>query len=165
MPRGRKPKPLPLKDQAVSKHGSLPAPIDEGSKPLDKSPPQVLGDAGTAFWDEVVELLGDRVLKPIDRAALTAMCQQLDRAHEAARLIDDQGLVSKGSTGQMTEHPALKIEARAHAMLLRFAEQLGATPSARSRIAAAKHEESKADEFEEIVGEVVEEGEFDADQL
>lgn len=164
MPRGRKPKPLELKDKAVSKHGELPAPIEVAGE-LARKPPVTLGDAGTAFWEEVVELLGDKVLKPIDRAALQAMCVQLDRAHEAARLLEDQGLVSKGSTGQMAEHPAIKIEARAHAMLLRFAAELGATPTARARIAAAKEKERKEDEFEEVVGELVEDAEIDPGEL
>jgi P27 family predicted phage terminase small subunit len=166
MPRGRPPKPIELRQaEGDDKHGALPVPVEAADLALDRAP-DVLGDTGAAFWNEIVEMLGGAgVLKAIDRAALTAMCLQLDRADEAGRLLDDQGLVSKGSTGQMSEHPALKIEARAHTLLLKFASEYAATPVARARVAAARHEERKANEFEEIVGELVEETEIDAEAL
>lgn len=161
MARGRKPKPLELAHLDNRGHRPLPDPLP-GAGELDPEPPAVLGEAGAELWRELVaQLSAAKALHEIDRAALLALCQQWDRATHAAEVLDEQGLFAKGSMGQLVEHPALRIEARAHALLLKFASEYAATPVARARIATAKQISAQASEFDEITGDLIEEGEVE----
>ena len=75
------------------------------------------------------------------------------RFRQAKRVIDEQGTLSRGSTGQITEHPALATERQAQAIYLRFAEQYALTPVARTRLGLAElHRRSLADEMTEKIG-------------
>lgn len=137
-----------------------------GGAELDVPAPKMLAEAGTELWQELVAQLGAAgVLHAVDRAALLALCLQWDRAMLAAEVLEEQGHFAKGSMGQLVEHPALKVEARAHALLLKFAAEYAATPVARARIATERERSRQTDEFEEIVGEAVEEAEIDEDAL
>jgi len=90
------------------------------------------------MWDELVPILSKaNVLSSVDGAALTALCIQWERSVQARAVLKRQGLFSLGSMGQLVEHPAVQTERSAHLMFLRFAEQFGITPVARTRIAAA----------------------------
>lgn len=167
MPRGRPPEPLELAHLKNTGRRNLPAPLESAAE-LSAAAPNMLGEAGSELWDELyAQLSVAGVLKASDRAALLALCLQWDRAMLMAEVLEEQGHFSKGSMGQLTEHPALKVEARAHQLLLRFAAEYGATPVARARIAAAKRERDQVDEFEEITGEAtaIEDAEIDETEL
>jgi P27 family predicted phage terminase small subunit len=144
---------------------ALPEPLKLGGaleKPADLSP------IASETWDELVELLaGAGVADAVDRPALVALCLQWERGVVARRVLEAEGYFVAGSMGQAVEHPALKIESRAHQMFLRFAEQYGLTAAARAKIAAvaAGAKSSLESEREAIVdlaaSEVVEDGEFE----
>ena len=168
MARGRKPKPIEQK-VAEGNRGRrpLPEPVRTGA-PLPAEPPDTLGDAGRELWIEMTTRLAG-ILDAIDRAALTAMCQQADRAAAADKVIREQGHFARGSTGQVVAHPALGIERAAHALLLRFAAEYAATPVARARVAAARDARKEQYELDQLtsggaveIGDVVD---LDAEEL
>lgn len=136
MARGRPPKPIEQrKREGNARQHKLPKPLKLTGAP---EPPPDLAPAGVELWNELVTAL-DRwgALDKVDRAALTAVCTQWARAEAARQVIRKEGLFSRGSTGQIVEHPAVGIERAAHAMLLRFLGEYGGTAVARTRIAAA----------------------------
>jgi P27 family predicted phage terminase small subunit len=153
MARGRKPKPIEIRDaEGNLVRRPLPAPV-QPEKRLDPTPPAVLGEHGAALWRELYEQLAPLgVLYAVDRAGLLALCLQWDRAMEAAAVLEEQGHYARGSMGQVVEHPALRIEARAHAAIVKFAAEYAATPVARARVATAQAARKQQEEFEEIVG-------------
>lgn len=133
--RGRKPKPVEQKRREGNPgKRRLPEPVRlPGGLLKPELPP-----AASELWDQVVPILGQvGVLASVDRAALTAMCLQWERAVAARRVLEQEGYFALGSTGQLVEHPAVGIERAAHDRLLRFAAEFGITPVARARIAAA----------------------------
>jgi P27 family predicted phage terminase small subunit len=167
MARGRKPKPVELREAEENPgHRPLPDKIDAGKK-LDLEPPAILGPAGRELWLEMVEQLGGiGALYSIDRVGLLAMCLQWDRAMAATGVLDEQGHYAKGSMGQVVAHPALGVERSAHTALLKFAAEYAATPVARARVATARAAQRQTEEFEEIVGELVDDdAEIDAEVL
>jgi P27 family predicted phage terminase small subunit len=163
MARGRKPKPVELRDaEGNLSRRPLPAPILK-NVPLTEEPPATLGPEGAELWRELVGRLGSSgALDVIDRTALTAMCLQWDIANDARRVREAQGLFSPGSSGQLAQHPAVAIERNAHLMMLRYAAEYGATPVARTRIATVNAEAAAAAELEATVdGEAIEIGDFE----
>lgn len=127
--------------------------------------PPDLPAAASELWDAIVPALtGVGVAQMPDTPALVALCVQWARAEEARELIDREGVVAIGSTGQMTTHPALKVERNAHLVFLKFAQEFGLTPAARARIVAAlggrgEHLEAELEDFIDAEPELVEHGE------
>ncbi len=135
--KGRPPTPIAQREREGNpSKRPLPATVElqavEGLEPPQEIPP-----AGVKLWQEIVPILSAaNLLNLVDRAALTALCIQWARGVEAREFILDEGYFSLGAAGQIVEHPALGMERKAHAMLLRFCEHYGLTPVARARIAA-----------------------------
>jgi P27 family predicted phage terminase small subunit len=138
MPRGRPPKPAAQR-RREGNAGKRKIPKDlPAAAPLDLTPPDDLLPEGVRFWHELVTALtGWNQLHRVDRVALTAVCVQWQRAEQARQVLRHEGMFSRGSTGQLQEHPALGIERAAHAQVIRFLSEYGGTPVARARIAAA----------------------------
>lgn len=151
MARGRKPKPVELRDaEGNLSRSPLPEPIIK-NQGLSSEPPDMLGPEGRELWNDMVSRLGAAgALDLVDRAALTAMCVQWDIANDARRTREAQSLYSRGSRGQLTTHPAVAIERQALLVMLRYASEFAATPVARTRIAAARAHASAAAELEAI---------------
>ena len=88
----------------------MPSPLAVGAA-RGRTSFQSIDPEAQAAWDLIVPPL-ERIglLDGIDAMALEAMCVQYARAKQARRIIDEQGLLTTGSTGQIVEHPALAIE-------------------------------------------------------
>ena len=86
---------------------------------MSSEPPAELGDAGQRLWTSIVDDVGEgwrldaREVHLLERA-----CRVEDELRELERVIDDDGLMSTGSAGQPTIHPAL-----AEARQLRLVQQ------------------------------------------
>lgn len=156
--RGRKPKPVEQRRRAGNPgKRPLPEPVVIGGRTQSLDPPEPFPEAARVLWDELVPILSEvGVLSPVDRPALIALCRQWARAQAAAEQIEQGGqqtLLSTGSTGQVIEHPLLGIERAASALLLRFAEQYGLTPVARTRLGLAElQRRTLARELSEVLG-------------
>lgn len=117
-------------------------------------PPAHLPDAAKAFWREtVLQLVEIGMVDRVDIPALEMLSVQYARICSIREVIDEVGFFARGSTGQITEHPALKIEREATALFLKLAEHYGLTPIARARLGLAEvHRRSLAAELDGALG-------------
>ncbi len=139
---GKRKLPEPLNLDAEEPGTEVVALVASPPKPADLPP------AASMMWDELVPILSKaNVLSSVGGAALMALCIQWERSVQARAVLKRQGLFSLGSMGQLVEHPAVQTERAAHLLFLRFAEQFGITPVARTRIAAAVAGASMRDEL------------------
>lgn len=152
--RGRKPKPAEQRKREGNA-GKRPLPdvvLVSGRPDLDemREPPAHLTDDAKDFWkDSVVRLVDVGILDRVDVPALEQLCEQYARVRAAQRVIAEVGMFARGSTGQIREHPALKIEREATAMFLRLAEHFALTPIARTRLGLAElHARTLAQELD-----------------
>lgn len=138
--RGRPPK---SREQRVAEGNAGKRPLPEQVKlpggyvtaDTFAEPPDHLTDDAKLWWRDALPVLYESgMLEKIDRAMLEFAATQYSRAREAGRVIEDQGLIAKGSTGQLKEHPILETERKAQAAYLRFIEQFAGTPQARVRL-------------------------------
>jgi P27 family predicted phage terminase small subunit len=151
--RGRKPTPVEQRI-AEGNPGKRPLPepvvlerVREGDDHPLLTPPDHLPKAAKEAWLQTVPTLAKvGLLDSVDVLALEAMCIQYARARQAGVIIAAQGPVTRGSTGQLREHPSIATERNAHAMFLRFAEQYALTPSARTRLGLAELQRRQATE-------------------
>ena len=73
----------------------------------------------------------------------------------ARALIDEHGHLSVGDQGQPRPHPAVRIEQEAMRDYLRFAEEFGLTPVARTRLGLAElRRRSMDEELRDTLGSV-----------
>ncbi len=140
---GRKPKPTHLKI-VTGNPGLRPLPKNEPQLPPDLPPmPDHLHGEAVAEWKRVsVDLYNAGILTKIDRAALAAYCQSYGRWHKAESAILEMekvdtktgGLMIKTTNGNVIQNPLVGTANKAMADLVKYSEQFGMTPSARSRI-------------------------------
>lgn len=101
---------------------------------LPPEPPAFLTGAAREMWDQVVpELQRLKLLKPIDQAALAALCLTWERLCEAQRIVDKDGMVIEGERGPV-KNPAVLILEAASKELRAWSSEFGLTPSAEGRL-------------------------------
>ncbi len=129
--RGRKPKPTARHriDGTRFKADRTGEPVAFGAL---GDPPECLTPAQAELWRYHVEHAPRGVLASIDQQLLVTFVRALDMQDQAARMMAD-GLVVETDRGP-TEHPAVRTFARASALVLKCAEQMGFTPASRPRI-------------------------------
>jgi P27 family predicted phage terminase small subunit len=141
MPRGAPPKPPHL--HTGNPHhpkDKRPQPVSMGGRPERlPEPPDYLNDDGKLFWEIAVPALHElNVLDIVDRPALEMAATAYERFHQARRVINVHGVLTRRQpSGEIIPHPAVRIEREAQATFLRFAEQFGLTASARARLGIA----------------------------
>lgn len=147
------PKPLPptLKLIQGRGHGR-----DSGGRKVPETPkfrrlpptaPEWLPDEARAEWERVVpELARIELLKPVDRAALTAYCLAWDRMVEAQRVITDEGVLGENSQGRV-RHPAVAVVEAASKELRAWAAEFGFTPSAENKLSVREADDADEDPF------------------
>jgi P27 family predicted phage terminase small subunit len=157
--RGRKPKPIEQRIREGNPgHRPLPEPVLIAGRPdLQElvEPPDHLPRYGRQFWSEtIVELVSVGVVDRIDVSLLEQLCVQYTRIRQAQDVLAEDGLFARGSTGQIREHPALKIEREATLLFLRLAEQFGIGALARARLGLTEvHRRSLAQEMQTALGD------------
>jgi P27 family predicted phage terminase small subunit len=158
-PRGRPPKP---REQKIAEGNPGKRPLPETYKmpggvvtpETFRTPPEHLTDTAKEWWLDAVPVLQESgMLEKIDRPMLEFAAIQYARARQASRMVEDQGLIAKGSTGQLKEHPLLETERKAMTAYLRFIEQFAGTPQARVRLGLdVLKSRSLAEELRENLG-------------
>ena len=148
----RGPKPLPggLKVLKGRDHHKKKEPIEVPlvdclalSEDLAKSlPAEVLARA----QNTLVLLADKKVLGQCDMEAFERYCQHLYLAHEANRILREEGVISVDEDGVSHKHPATQIHRDNSLAALRYEEQFGLTPSARQRLTKTD-EQKKEDEY------------------
>jgi P27 family predicted phage terminase small subunit len=145
--RGPKPQPVSLKllhgrAEGRDSAGREIKPVP-GFVRLPPEAPDFLPPEARAEWDRVVpELQRLEILKPIDRAALTAYCLIWQRLVDAQADIAAGKLTTKGSQGQLVQHPSVQVALAASKELRAWCSEFGLTPSSENRLAARKGDDS-----------------------
>ena len=143
--RGKKPKPTHLKVvSGTARSGRLNENEPQPELVLPE-PPEHLSAPAKAEWERVSgELYTLGILTGLDRATLAAYCQAYGRWVEAETLVADmaalndttKGLMVRTTNGNAIQNPMVGTANKAMADMVRYATDLGMTPSARSRINA-----------------------------
>lgn len=141
--RGKKPTPSHLKI-ITGNPGKRPLPVNEPKPELAvPTVPKELCDDGKLEWGRVsVQLHRCGLLSEIDRAALVAYCASFGlwvRTTRKLREMEDadpeyRGLMIFSAKGNLISNPLIGIANKAAADVVRYAEQFGMTPSARTRV-------------------------------
>lgn len=149
--RGRKPKPTGLKKlegETDKRRINTAEPCPEGSPVcpewLDKEAKKEWNRLGT-----VLESLG--VLTNMDTAAFAGYCQAYARWKEAEEYLTNNGATIETKSGYIQQVPQVSIAQTNLKIMLKFCEQFGLTPSARSRIIANKASEDTTDDMEMLL--------------
>jgi P27 family predicted phage terminase small subunit len=152
---GRKKKPTHLKlvtGTARKSRLNPMEPMPDLARPL---PPEELMDEAKVEWGRVVDelyLLG--ILTRVDRAVLAAYCQAYGRWVRAERTLAQMAAADNQSrgvlitaNGNVIQNPIIGIANKAMADCVRYAAELGMTPSARSRVEARPPGPFEADKY------------------
>jgi P27 family predicted phage terminase small subunit len=129
---------------------------DSGGRKVEPTPsfrrlppeaPAWLPDEAAAEWERVVpELARLELLKPVDRASLTAYCLTWDRLVTAQRLVTEDGVLSSNSQG-VVRHPAVAVVEAASKELRAWAAEFGFTPSAENKLKVQESDDDQEDPF------------------
>lgn len=147
--RGRKPKPTALK-QLEGNPGHRPLNTNE-PKPIGKMPrcPSWLEDEAKREWKRMGKVLEDMgMLTEMDMAAFAGYCQAYARWRAAEEFITQHGDMVRTPNGYLQQVPQVSIAQTNLKILLKFCEQFGMTPSARSRIVVGSDKKETTDEME-----------------
>ena len=148
--RGRKPKPTAMKE-LEGNPGKHPLNTSE-PKPNKKAPacPKWLEPEAKKEWRRLakqMEAIG--ILTEVDMAAFAGYCQAYARWKEAEEFITQHGTIVKTPSGYWQQVPQVSIAQTNLKIMLKFCEQFGLTPSARSRMVGEENGvEKETDEME-----------------
>ena len=151
--RGRKPKPTALKELEGNLGGR---PLNQNEpRPNKKAPrcPSWLEEEAKKEWKrmgKMLEQLG--LLTEMDMAAFAGYCQAYARWKEAEEFITQHGTMIRTPNGYLQQVPQVSIAQTNLKIMLKFCEQFGLTPSARSRIMAGESSVDLADAMEQLLG-------------
>lgn len=135
--RGRKPKPAAQR-RAEGNPGKRPI-HDAWQGEGVPEPPAFLGPIAREEWDRVVpELVRAGLASRVSSGSLTALCTAWGIAEHARLLLDEEGLVEEGSTGQLVESPLVGTYLKAITTYMRIATEFGMTASAAMRVEMAR---------------------------
>ena len=139
MRRGRKPTPTPLKVVAGNP-GKRPLPENEPKPqigPIEPPPAVADNDLALAEWNYIVPLMvSARIVSQVDRAALAAYCESYARWMACEDLANKSVPLVMGSNDVLKENPAMRVARLERRECIRYAAELGITPSARTRVVA-----------------------------
>jgi P27 family predicted phage terminase small subunit len=134
MTRGRKPKPTEAHKREGTFRQDRHAARAKAAAGVPDAPMSLSAEAAKE-WKRVVKLLAEAgLVAKLDRSALALYCQSWADYWAAKAIVEKEGWMAVGSTGNVIEHPAAKCMQRAWAQCLQAAREFGLTPAARSSI-------------------------------
>ena len=100
------------------------------------SAPSWLSAEAKAEWKRIVpQLESVGVLATIDRAIVTIYCESWAEFVQMRTAVAESGRTFQTANGYQQQHPNVGMMNNARAAVLRFAQELGLSPSARTRVA------------------------------
>ena len=150
--RGRKPRPTAIKE-LEGNPGRRPLNKNE-PKPDKKAPrcPSWLEEEAKKEWKRMGKILEQMgLLTEMDMAAFAGYCQAYARWKEAEEFVTQHGTIIRTPNGYLQQVPQVSIAQTNLKIMLKFCEQFGLTPSARSRIAADVESQQELDPMELIL--------------
>ncbi len=149
--RGRKPKPTGLKilEGETDKRRINTAEPKSAGAPVC---PEWLEEEAKEEWNRIGDTLEKMgILTDIDTAAFAGYCQTYARWKEAEEYLTNHGSTIETKSGYVQQVPQVSIAQTNLKVMLKFCEQFGLTPSARSRIVADKSVEETTDDMEMLL--------------
>ena len=98
---------------------------------------------------KVLETMG--LLTEMDMAAFAGYCQAYARWREAEEFLTQHGSMVRTPNGYLQQVPQVSIAQTNMKIMLKFCEQFGLTPSARSRIVGGDGGGDDEDEMEKLL--------------
>lgn len=150
--RGRKPTPTAIKE-LEGNPGHRPLNKNE-PVPVYKAPPcpKTLGPEARKEWRRLAKTLESmHVLTELDLAVFATYCDAFEQWKKATEFINTHGSVIRTPSGYLQQIPQVSIAQTYAKIMNRCAEQMGLTPSARSRIIAG-NSSAPVDEMDELLG-------------
>jgi P27 family predicted phage terminase small subunit len=148
--RGRKPKPTAVK--ILEGNPGKRALNSKEPKPptaLPSCPSHIKGEARKEWRHVVRDLHEQGILTKIDRAILASYCIAWGHWVDAEKHLETEKAVIETDKGNLVQNPYIQISKRSMDQVVKFATELGMTPSSRSRIHVDKPNEE--DELERIL--------------
>jgi P27 family predicted phage terminase small subunit len=146
--------PAPTPSDILRLRGSWRGAVNKDEPKPEKGAPECpdwLDDYAKEAWSQLVPLLEAMgVLTKIDGHALAILCQTWARWRKAEEFIEQNGEVypvkdADGRVRFLKRFPQVATAESCARTLNRFMSEFGLTPSARSRIAAPKHDADDTD--------------------
>ena len=105
-------------------------------------PPSELNAYGRNLWQCIWEAGRSAYSDKTDFQAIARYCSLSQRRQELLKIIDEEGMITTGSTGQLVSHPACKLVDQIEGRLSPLEDRLGLNLESRLRlgISAAQHE-------------------------
>ena len=104
-------------------------------EPGAPKPPTWLSGEARAEWKRVVpELIRVGVLARVDRAVLVGYCESWGMFVASQRTVHDQGIIQTSKEGVDRPAAHVRVLNESRAAFLKFAQELGLSPSARVRL-------------------------------
>lgn len=131
---GRKPKPPYLK-LLTGNPGHRPIPDVITPEPVLPDPPDFLSDEAADEWRRLalpLSTLG--LLSALDLAVFAAYCASYGIWRQATATLKDESLIVKSAKGNKMQNILIGIANKAGADMVRFASELGLSPSARAHL-------------------------------
>lgn len=95
------------------------------------------------FWDRVVPHLAKRgLMTELDTAALARYCDSLVDYYSARQKVLAAGFTTFTDKGNEIQHPLVGVMNKANERALKFEQQYGLTPSARTGLGLVGNEQS-----------------------
>ena len=148
--RGRKTKPRAQREaEGGGGHRLLPDEVDMPAPTRAKAAPRSLGQDGRRAWRRLArDLVAAKILSNVDFDALHAYCSAIDQFLKAERYVKKNGMHTYASSGAMVASPYVNMRNQAQEQMRKWANELGITPAARSRVEAITDKgESDEDDF------------------
>ena len=150
--RGRKPTPTAIKE-LEGNPGRRPLNRNE-PVPVYRAPPcpKTLGPEAKREWRRLAKTLESmHVLTELDMAVFATYCDAYEQWKKATEFINTHGSVIRTPSGYLQQIPQVSIAQTYAKLMNRCAEQMGLTPSARSRIIAGAGVEN-TDDMDMLLG-------------
>ena len=137
--RGRKPQPTVLKmlrgnpgKRALNDAEPIHEPLE------DACPDDLTDDVARAEWNRVAPMLISRgQVTAVDRGTLMGYCLKFAQWKALEQEARNHPFIVRSPSGYPIPNPALGMANKVFSLMLKAAAELGITPSARSRVAAA----------------------------
>jgi len=134
--RGRKPKPTETKKTNGTRNSRINFSEPDFTNDKNKTAPAHLGKIARQEWNRLYpELSGKGVLKITDRSILELYCESYQDYRDAKKILDRKASKTfRTPNGSMQQLAEVSIKRNAMTLCLKYASELGITPSSRSKI-------------------------------
>jgi P27 family predicted phage terminase small subunit len=162
MPRGRKPKSVFVRVLEGNRgHRPIPAVPQLDISPEVPEPPDYLGGYARDEWLRLAPgLHRTGCLTVLDLSIFAVYCTTVGRWMQCEHLLAEmaasdpktEGLTVSTGAGSLTQHPIYRIAVQSARDMLRYAGELGLTPTARTRVAGGIAAALAPSKFDGLLG-------------